>query len=388
MATQDYIPLTHEQKMKVLVKAKSAMLGVSAKSTMFDVVADEDIPRLDDKELTLGRVLGRGGFCVVNEIKGIELAGDITEANPSTSERLQDRSYLEKHCTRDGDNRYAIKKISDVCKSDVDRFFKGTVDLAIEARYLAVIEHPNIIKMRAVAQTSPYIEGFYVVLDRLYDTLEGRMFKWKKQLKGVKGLFTKIKKKRGGEDPVVKRMLVAYDICSALAYLHSFRIIYRDLKPENIGFDVRDDVKIFDFGLAKELRPDMEQEDGLYKLTGYTGSLRYMAPEVAKCQPYNLTADSYSYGIMLWQLLAIESPYANYSVKMHADLVVQKSYRPAVQKSWPLSWGILLRRCWSASINDRPALEDIQSSLRGEIAILRGDEDAVLDVSRRTANSA
>mmetsp|Transcript_16126 Transcript_16126/g.18545 ORF Transcript_16126/g.18545 Transcript_16126/m.18545 type:complete len:87 (+) Transcript_16126:149-409(+) len=80
--------------------------------------------------------------------------------------------------------------------------------------------------MRAVAQTSPYIEGFYVVLDRLYDTLEGRMFKWKKQLKGVKGLFTKIKKKRGGEDPVVKRMLVAYDICSALAYLHYFRCVY------------------------------------------------------------------------------------------------------------------------------------------------------------------
>jgi len=104
--------------------------------------------------------------------------------------------------------------------------------------------------------------------------------------------------------------------------LHVKRIIYRDLKPENIGFDVRDDVKIFDFGLAKELRPDMEQEDGLYKLTGYTGSLRYMAPEVAKCQPYKLAADSYLYGIMLWQLLTIESPYTNYSVKMHADLVV------------------------------------------------------------------
>jgi len=388
MATNDYIPLTNEQKMKVLVKAKSAMLGVSAKSTMFDVVADENIPRLDDRELTLGPILGRGGFCVVHEINGIELAGDVTEANPATNERLQDRNYLATHFSRDGSNRYAIKKISDVCKSDVDRFFKGTVDLAIEARYLAVIEHPNIIKMRAVAQTSPYIEGFYVVLDRLYDTLEGRMFKWKKQLKGVKGLFTKIKKKRGGEDPVVKRMLVAYDICSALAYLHSFRIIYRDLKPENIGFDVRDDVKIFDFGLAKELRPDMEQEDGLYKLTGYTGSLRYMAPEIAKCQPYNLTADSYSYGIMLWQLLAIESPYKNYSVKMQKDLVFNKAYRPAVQKNWPLSWGILLRRCWSASISDRPALGDIQDSLRGEIAILRGDEDAVLDISNRSGKSA
>ena len=76
-------------------------------------------------------------------------------------------------------------------KFDFDRFFKGNVDLAIEARYLAVIEHPNTIKMWAVAQTSPYTEGAYAVLDGIYDTLEESMFKWKKPLNGVKGLFHK-----------------------------------------------------------------------------------------------------------------------------------------------------------------------------------------------------
>jgi serine/threonine protein kinase len=39
------------------------------------------------------------------------------------------------------------------------------------------------------------------------------------------------------------------------------------------------DVKIFDFGLAKELDPNRMLEDGTYNLTGDTGSLRYMAPE-------------------------------------------------------------------------------------------------------------
>lgn len=52
----------------------------------------------------------------------------------------------------------------------------------------------------------------------------------------------------------------------------------RDLKPDNIGFDVRGDVKIFDFGLAKEIDPSKRLEDGTFKLTGDTGSLRYMAP--------------------------------------------------------------------------------------------------------------
>ena len=56
-------------------------------------------------------------------------------------------------------------------------------------------------------------------------------------------------------------------------------VIYRDLKPDNVGFDVRGDVKIFDLGLAKEIDPQHKLADGTYKLTGDTGSLRYMAPE-------------------------------------------------------------------------------------------------------------
>ena len=50
-----------------------------------------------------------------------------------------------------------------------------------------------------------------------------------------------------------QRLTASYGIASALSHLHKHSILYRDLKPANVGFDVRDDVKIFDFGLAKEL---------------------------------------------------------------------------------------------------------------------------------------
>jgi serine/threonine protein kinase len=74
-------------------------------------------------------------------------------------------------------------------------------------------------------------------------------------------------------------------------------VVYRDLKPTNVGFDVRDDAKLFDFGLAREFRPE-ELEDRSYKLTGETGTMRYMAPEVALSQPYSEKVDVFSFGIM------------------------------------------------------------------------------------------
>lgn len=54
--------------------------------------------------------------------------------------------------------------------------------------------------------------------------------------------------------------------------------MYRDLKPDNIGFDVRGDLKLFDFGLSRQL-PPQRLTDGTYRMTGDTGSPRYMAPE-------------------------------------------------------------------------------------------------------------
>jgi len=157
---------------------------------------------------------------------------------------------------------------------------RGAVDLAVEARFFAVVHHPHIIRMRAVADCSPYEEGFFIVLDRLYSTLADRMKLWKKKHQGsLKSLiFGKPKTK---VDPVlIEKLIVAYQIGRAMEHFHQMNIIYRDLKPQNIGFDVRGDVKIFDLGFAKEVPMDEKLTDGTFKLTGKVGSLRYMVRRI------------------------------------------------------------------------------------------------------------
>jgi len=65
-----------------------------------------------------------------------------------------------------------------------------------------------------------------------------------------------------------------------------------DLKPDNIGFAADGTIKLLDFGLATVVR-QRSQLDEMYEMTGFTGSLRYMSPEVAERRPYSERVDQY-----------------------------------------------------------------------------------------------
>jgi serine/threonine protein kinase len=144
-------------------------------------------------------------------------------------------------------------------------------------------------------------------------------------------------------------------------------------KPDNIGFDAEDTLKIFDFGLAKELKEDEHDGHGLYRMTGFTGAIRYMAPEVGLRKPYNLKADVYSWSMLMWYIMALEPPMGMYTPNMFIDRVFRKGYRPAVKAKWPEKLGELMKACWSESIDERPSFQTIMMTLRKEAQDLDPD---------------
>jgi len=118
-----------------------------------------------------------------------------------------------------------------------------------------------------------------------------------------------------------------------------------------------------DFGLASVIESTIPFSNDVYEMTGGTGSLRYMAPEVADSRPYNHKADVYSFGILLWELLSCKKPYAGLGIDEYYDQVVYGGVRPNIDSKWHKELTDLMTKCWDAEIENRPNSQEIVSTL-------------------------
>ena len=228
--------------------------------------ASNKFPKFWMDELTVGKILGKGGFSTVYEVSAFDTSADTPSlhgTSPAEKEegdhyrqrqygyhydvnRLESRQFISKHCLREQTKtkkgRYAVKVLSPEIVASPKAFPTASRDMAVETRILSSIEHPNIVKLRACSGEELFHEQYFIVMDRLYDTLERRLLKWRHRrtrLVGCAGWI--INHDKDGTQKVdlwQEQIAAAYDLSSALAYLHKRRIVYRDLKPENIGFDI------------------------------------------------------------------------------------------------------------------------------------------------------
>jgi hypothetical protein len=159
-----------------------------------------EFPCFEWSELVVGKVLGKGGFGTVREIKGFQLSAPqgkrrapAPESAPETNDEhaasrrstfmsaihapppliddevesgeFESRKFIADHCIRNGgDARYAVKILSPDTIQDTPKFLQGVMDLVIEARLLSSLEHPNIIKLRGLPLGDMFYEGTFLVL--------------------------------------------------------------------------------------------------------------------------------------------------------------------------------------------------------------------------------
>lgn len=146
---------------------------------------------------------------------------------------------------------------------------------------------------------------------------------------------------------------IALDLARGLSYLHSKTIVHRDVKTENMLLDANRTLKIADFGVARV------EAQNPRDMTGETGTLGYMAPEVLDGKPYNRKCDVYSFGICLWEIYCCDMPYPDLSFTDVSSAVVRQNLRPDIPRCCPSSLASIMRKCWDANPDKRPVMDEV-----------------------------
>uniref|UniRef100_A0A8C7CMZ2 Ribosomal protein S6 kinase n=2 Tax=Oncorhynchus kisutch TaxID=8019 RepID=A0A8C7CMZ2_ONCKI len=205
----------------------------------------------DPRQFELRKVLGQGSFGKVFLVK---------KATGPDAGQLYAMKVLKK----------ATLKVRDRVRTKMER------DILVE------VNHPFIVKLHYAFQT----EGkLYLILDFLRGG----------------DLFTRLSKEVMFTEEDVKFYLA--ELALALDHLHSLGIIYRDLKPENILLDEEGHIKLTDFGLSKE---SIDHENKAYS---FCGTVEYMAPEVVNRRGHTTSADWWSYGVLMFEMLTGTLPF-------------------------------------------------------------------------------
>jgi serine/threonine protein kinase len=165
--------------------------------------------------------------------------------------------------------------------------------------------------------------------------------------------------------PLSRALDVAAQLATALAYCHDealagYRVMHRDVKPPNIGFKPDGQLVLFDFGLATLWARDEAQPDDVTprQLTGETGSLRYMAPEVANWQPYNHKAEVFSFATVVWEMATHRRPFESFTPEIFRS-ALGKGMTPPIPMRWDARMRALLASCWHLSHDQRPEFREL-----------------------------
>ncbi len=315
----------------------------------------DDFSRCDSATIVRGSLLGKGTFSSVHAVRSGTLSKKF-RGRKATVGTMKKSSKFESHrvgtiemtfhknpwLSRLGKiyerlsfggwkQKYAVKTINEDAPS-TEMLVWSIAYLVAETRILSGLDHPHIIRFCGWGSSSRHSSmfergenkedevsriqyGHFLVIERLEVILKKQLKEWELERRKIAGHFMAGKMypdeaKIVGATSVnhkyrrirqidylnrmyIYRLRVAVQVASAVMYLHERNILHRDIKPQNIGFDKSGNVKLFDFGIAKEIafatstttstgttntNAGDEVNDRLHNMTGLAGSRSYMSP--------------------------------------------------------------------------------------------------------------
>jgi serine/threonine protein kinase len=244
------------------------------------------------------------------------------------------------------DRTVAIKVLPAEISGDPDRRAR----FQREAKTIAGLTHPHICTLYDVGE---HDGSTFLVMEHLEgETLADRLVK--------------------GRLPLGQALTVATHIADALAAAHHQEIIHRDLKPGNVML-TKTGAKLLDFGLAKHLiAPDHlgSQDTTVAAMTreGTTvGTLAYMPPEQLRGEPVDARADIFSFGVVLYEMLAGTHPFKQRSEIDTASAILNSVPRPLPElcPDLPALLQHIVRKMLAKDAGDRyDSVHDVRLDLR------------------------
>ncbi len=178
-----------------------------------------------------------------------------------------------------------------------------------EAKSAAALDHPFICKIYEIGKAQ---DRTFIAMEYIQGrTLEVRMAE--------------------GPLPVGDVLETAWEIADALEGAHRRGIVHRDLKPSNVMLIPEGHIKVMDFGLAKRVTPEGEEEDVSTVLTqdgAAVGTVPYMSPEQVRGRPLDTRSDIFSFGVVLYEMVTGVHPFKKDSIMDTAQTILSATPPP------------------------------------------------------------